>query len=66
MFTKYNNSKVKSKMDGKINLYSQWIDFNFKKFATIDKEERCDSLKDLIQLQGNVILLFKGQKKYRE
>ena len=48
MFTKNNNSKVKSEIDGKVNLCSHWIVFSFKKFATIDKEERSDSLKDLI------------------
>ena len=50
MFTKNNNIKVKSKIDAKINLYFHCHDCTFKNITTIDKEERSDLLKDLIQL----------------
>ena len=48
MFTKNNNIKVKRKADEKINLHSHCIDFSYKQFATIDKEELSKLLKNLI------------------
>ena len=48
MFTKNNNIKVKRKTDEKINLHSHCIDFSYKQFATIDKEELSKLLKNLI------------------
>ena len=37
MFKKYNNIKIKRKIDGKMNLYSRCIDFGFKNCATTDE-----------------------------
>ena len=48
MFTKNNNIKVKRDINGKFNLYSPCQDFSFKRFATINKEELSDLLKDLV------------------
>ena len=42
------NVKIKRKIDGKINLFSRYIDCRFKNSATIDKDELSDLLKDLI------------------
>ena len=50
MFTRNNKIKVKCDIDGKFNLYSPCNDFSFKKFATINKKELSNLLKDLIQL----------------
>ena len=50
MFLKNNNIKVKRQIDGKVNLNSCSIVCGFKKFATIDKEELSDLLKDLTYL----------------
>ena len=52
IFTKNNNITVKSKIVENTNGLS------FKNFGTIDKEELSDLSKDLILLQGSVILLF--------
>ena len=48
MFTKSCNTKVKRKIDGKMNLYFHCNDCGFKNFVTIDKKELSDLLKDLI------------------
>ena len=48
MFTKSYNTKVKRKIDGKMNLYFHCNDCGFKNFVTIDKKELSDLLKDLI------------------
>ena len=45
MFAKNSNIKLKRKIDGNINFYSQCNVFSFKKFATIDEEEICNILK---------------------
>ena len=48
ILTKYNNIKVKPKIDEKTNLYFRCIGCGFKNFGTIDKVELSGSLKDLI------------------
>ena len=44
-FTKNKYTKIKFKVDRKINLYYCCIDCGFKKFETIDKKELSDLLK---------------------
>ena len=46
MLKKYNNIKIKGKINGKINLYSRCIGYSFKNCATTDEEEIIDLLKD--------------------
>ena len=46
-FKSNNNIKVKLEIDGKINLYSHYIDCGFKKFETINIIELSDTLKSL-------------------
>ena len=50
MFTKTKNVKIKCKMGGRINLYSCFIDYGFKNFATIVEEELSYLLEGLILL----------------
>ena len=47
-FLRLSNIKVTCEIDGKINPYSYCNDYSFKKYATIDKEELSDFLKDSI------------------
>ena len=46
MLKKYNNIKIKGKINGKINLYSCCIGCSVKNCATTDEEEIIDLLKD--------------------
>ena len=48
MFTKNKNITIKTKIDGKINVYFRCIDCGFKKFETIDEENLIYLLKALI------------------
>ena len=56
MFTENKNTKVKRKIDGKINIYSRCNDCSFKKFSAIDKEKLSDLWKDLIIKQCYLIV----------
>ena len=47
-FLKNKKIDIKRKIDGKISLYSCWIDCSFKKFETVDKKELKYLLKGLI------------------
>ena len=47
-FLRLCNIKVTFEIDGKINPYSRCDGYSFKKFATIDKEELSDFLKNSI------------------
>ena len=48
MFTKNNKIKENHEIVGKISNFSRCLDYGFKMFAAIDKEELSDLLKDLI------------------
>ena len=44
---KYNNIKIKRKIDGKMNLYPRCIDCGFKNCATTDERKIIDLLKEV-------------------
>ena len=44
---KYNNIKIKRKIDGKMNLYHRCIDCGFKNCATTDERKIIDLLKEV-------------------
>ena len=48
MFKKSRNIRIKYKIDGKTNLYSFCINYDFKKFESIDEEELSYLLETLI------------------
>ena len=47
MFKKYNNIKIKRKIDGKMNLYSRFIDCGFKNCETTNEGKIIDLLKEV-------------------
>ena len=58
MLKKYNNIKIKGKINGKINLYSRCIGYSFKNCATTDEEEIIDLLKDFWPNYETMFTLF--------
>ena len=61
-----NNTQTKLEVDGKITIYSYYVDPNFKKFEIIDKKEVTDLLKSSNYMKNNVTLLFEVYKKCRK
>ena len=63
-FSNGNDIKIKWEIDGKINLYSDCVECDFKKLTTVN-EELNDLLKIINYISNIVTVLFEMQGKNR-